>query len=484
MTPKGAHPMTLSRCVFLGTFALFGLAVAVGRPDEPTFKGRPAAFWQGRLKDTDATVRREGVTALATLGPAAASAVPALIEAMRDSDMAVRSGAVVALGKIGPAAKEAVPALLKAADDTDSSYRESVFVSMGVIAPEDERVQMASARAFLDPDKRQRSLKARLIFDRSGPKSKAVVPILLEAVNSDDPARSSHALAALTRFGPDAAPILLPLVKDKDGKIRPGILGALKTLGPDARPALPILKEAVEKEQEAAVAIRVLAAIGPEAVPFLAETLTHPNGQVGKLAAEALHDLASQAKPAIPALIAALEDRQVGGSANQALIAIGEEAVPALLEAIGKPKRRELAFRALQEMGPRAASATPELIPMLKDEARAYKAANVLAVIGADAVPAVLAAMEDLDNDWAGRVIVLWRDKDTPFRLAMPGLVKLLNHKDPQLRLRAARTFEEIGPPVTQSPQSVAALREALKDPDAKVRTAVERALKRIRPEN
>ena len=47
------------------------------------------------------------------MGPAAAPAVPALIEALDDSEASVRFPVTVALGEIGPAAKAAVPRLKK-----------------------------------------------------------------------------------------------------------------------------------------------------------------------------------------------------------------------------------------------------------------------------------------------------------------------------------------------------------------------------------
>ena len=54
---------------------------------------------------------------LAHMGPAAAPAVPALIEALEDPAAAVRYPVTVALREIGPAAKAAVPALKKVMKD-------------------------------------------------------------------------------------------------------------------------------------------------------------------------------------------------------------------------------------------------------------------------------------------------------------------------------------------------------------------------------
>jgi len=51
------------------------------------------------------------------MGPAAAAAVPALIEALDDSEPSVRFPVTVALAEIGPKAKAAVPKLKKMMDD-------------------------------------------------------------------------------------------------------------------------------------------------------------------------------------------------------------------------------------------------------------------------------------------------------------------------------------------------------------------------------
>jgi HEAT repeat protein len=78
---------------------------------EPVSRGRPLSEWIGDLKAAAPSVRNAAAYEIASLGPAAAPAVPALIEALDDPDAAVRFPVTVALGEIGPAAKAAVPRL-------------------------------------------------------------------------------------------------------------------------------------------------------------------------------------------------------------------------------------------------------------------------------------------------------------------------------------------------------------------------------------
>jgi HEAT repeat protein len=78
---------------------------------EPASHGRPLSEWIVELKAPAPSSRNAAAYEIASMGPAAAPAVPALIEALDDSDAAVRFPVTVALGEIGPAAEAAVPRL-------------------------------------------------------------------------------------------------------------------------------------------------------------------------------------------------------------------------------------------------------------------------------------------------------------------------------------------------------------------------------------
>ena len=102
----------------LGALVLF-LALAAGSVSaqsgqaakEPVSRGRPLSEWVTDLKAAAPSVRNAAAYEIASMGPAAVSAVPALIEALDDPDAAVRFPVTVALGEIGPPAKAAVPRL-------------------------------------------------------------------------------------------------------------------------------------------------------------------------------------------------------------------------------------------------------------------------------------------------------------------------------------------------------------------------------------
>ncbi len=89
----------------------------VARSGEPVSAGRTLTQWIADLKGLSPQTRNAAAYEIAGMGPAAAAAVPALIETLDDPIAAVRFPATVALMEIGPAAKAAVPRLLTMMDE-------------------------------------------------------------------------------------------------------------------------------------------------------------------------------------------------------------------------------------------------------------------------------------------------------------------------------------------------------------------------------
>jgi len=78
---------------------------------------RPISAVIADLKAAAPQTRNAAAYTLSGMGPDAAPAVPALIEALNDEAATVRFPVCVALREIGPAASAALPALEKALDD-------------------------------------------------------------------------------------------------------------------------------------------------------------------------------------------------------------------------------------------------------------------------------------------------------------------------------------------------------------------------------
>ena len=88
-----------------------GLSQTSAKRNEPVSSGRPLRSWIAELKAPAPQTRNAAAYEIAGLGPAAVSAVPALITALDDPEPSVRFPVTVALGEIGPGAKAAVPKL-------------------------------------------------------------------------------------------------------------------------------------------------------------------------------------------------------------------------------------------------------------------------------------------------------------------------------------------------------------------------------------
>ena len=87
------------------------------KSQEPVSDGRTLSEWIADLKGLAPQTRNAAAYEIASIGPAAVAAVPALIVALDDPIAAVRFPVTVALLEIGPAAKAAVPRLQTMVDE-------------------------------------------------------------------------------------------------------------------------------------------------------------------------------------------------------------------------------------------------------------------------------------------------------------------------------------------------------------------------------
>jgi hypothetical protein len=107
---------SLAGMALLLTAAAYGQSTAA-KSQEPVSDGRPLSEWIADLKGLAPQTRNAAAYEIASMGPAAAAAVPALIVALDDPIAAVRFPVTIALLEIGPAAKAAVPRLLTMMDE-------------------------------------------------------------------------------------------------------------------------------------------------------------------------------------------------------------------------------------------------------------------------------------------------------------------------------------------------------------------------------
>lgn len=310
--------------------ALPALIVALG---DKNYSVREKAAWAIRYIGPDARaavpVLIEGIRnknkdsnratfaqAIGGIGPDAKDAVPVLIEALQEKDPKIRSAVTVALGEIGPGAKAAVPALISAASDNTETWM--AFEAIGKIGPE---AQAAIPMLIESLAKGGRYPTYRCYVARAlggiGPAAKEAVPLLakvarnqLEGVDIDDlPSRQAASEAVMkidpeygTKHGIELAYLdlrlrTIPSVKlapraalteEKKNRIKQLIADLAGVSDPDAGLSSTITGHAFaplpDREQfstglvtdhrlKPSATLRNLVEFGPDALPFLLESL-------------------------------------------------------------------------------------------------------------------------------------------------------------------------------------------------------------------
>jgi len=394
-----------------------------------------------RIRASVQTNRIAAAEALGDLGPAATSAVPALIESLQlkepyRSDFLVQQAAIRALGRIGPGAKQAIPSLLKILGTPTA--QEPPLASEALIA--------------IKPDR-------------------GVTADLIGVMKQKHPAylrNGELAAAVFQAVGPDAIPDLIPLLKDPDARLRSLALEALGAIGPASETAIPHAIAGL-KDGDAAVraaAARALGRIGPAAahdgVAPLATALGDRDPAVAFSAASALAGLGPAAKAARPALLAGLGDRRQEGWRRrlvESLLKIDpdarHDAVLALLGVLKNPdpRTRRDAFFTLAE----AIDCRPEkqlVVPVLVEALRSPQPNFAFG-----AVPLLMKLQ-------AGDVL-------------LPIAQDWLRSSDPVQHLEALRTLSALGP---RARTAAPAVRELLKDRDLMIRSGAAAVLLQFDP--
>ncbi len=229
--------MTRRRSICLGALLLAGLAVALLVPEirysipgwlrgDHCYRGLPTSYWSGAIQDwhkATSTPRSPPITllsrwfAMSDASPPAPGllgrgreGMPVLIELLRDRDPFVKIQALSTLASLGPAAREAVPALRQAlADDEEPSdplqgtFRVYAALALWQIDRQAEPVVsplMAAVKKGRSPD----LTLALWGLAQMGPDARTAVPVLVDVFKKGKPFDSTLALDALRGIGPEA----------------------------------------------------------------------------------------------------------------------------------------------------------------------------------------------------------------------------------------------------------------------------------------
>jgi HEAT repeat protein len=181
-------------------------------------------------------IRVEAASAIFTMGPKAAEAVPKLADGLQDPDPAIRGSYLTALSAMGPSAAKALPAMIKALNDSEPPVRYAACHAIGRLGKEaseaipvleknlrerDEILQIACAWALVKIDP-----------SRDGLAAECLEPLTRGLLLADPQARA-EAATALGEMGPAAAPAaaaLVELARDPDEAVQKAAAEALKKI--------------------------------------------------------------------------------------------------------------------------------------------------------------------------------------------------------------------------------------------------------------
>lgn len=449
----------------------------------------------------------DAIACLSEIGQSFKTALPPLLAALNNSEPNTRRAAVLALAEIGPRNEPIVSALIRAAKDKDSEVRSAALSALTQFG---ERLEF---RFLLKP----------------------IIPTLIEALhdpNNEVRGRAAQALAGLGRDAATAIPALIELQKlYATARTDPGttaipsdfnqssimfgdsslddqrrwtffqVTKALIRIDPKLGEALlPILIRTSNTSQKRAQCLEfspALQALGEKAAPMakIFSQLLHDLDFSDRIrAADALGQMKTAARGAIPDLTVALQDTNATARLHfaDALAKIDSEhldsAVAALASLLDDELNQVDAARDLGEIGPAARNAVPSLIKAL-GESDAYLrqiAGESLWKIDRAQAPKIvpvfvqLLSQKNLSHSSRRSLVELLGKIGPEARASVPLLIENLNHRDRRIQLAVAEALWKIAPP--QTPRVVTFLTAYLQRKDYWFREVAAELLGKIGP--
>ncbi|HET6883430.1 MAG TPA: HEAT repeat domain-containing protein [Pirellulales bacterium] len=344
-------------------------------------------------------VRLQALVALGQIGPAAQAAIPLMVKALQaDKTPGVRYAAAFALGQIGTSDKQARAALTEGTDGDDAFLQVVSAWALTRVAKDDKKLSEKATKVLIEGLKSEkpevRRAAARGLAE-ANPPPELVAPVLIKAIQDNDPSVIGNAIDALASLGPKIVPRLANnALKNKD--LRPYAVRVLAKIGPEAREAASALADALQDaEGDFRSEVQfVLGMFGPAAAPAapeLIKSLTSDEDSIRASAIYALGKIGPAAKAAEPELrkLLASDDEFASFAAMWALVRINPKdaklvatAVPQLIKALSdeRPVLRIESASTLGELGAAAKAALPELKKLAADADPAVSAAAKRAI--------------------------------------------------------------------------------------------------------
>jgi uncharacterized protein (TIGR02996 family) len=414
-----------------GVMKVRAVAAAIGAP----FVGPLVEL----LEHEHPVVRLQAVQCLRRIGPPAAGAVPALMEALKDANFDVRTQAGNAIKDIdggknresdAGAVGEAIRGLAAQLDDPDPEKRRAAVEGLA-------------------------SLKAREVL----------APLCRALADADATVRAAAAvrLAGLVTVATtEAVGPLVAALSDPSPHVRYQAINALGTIGPPAGVAVDDLIGVLRGDnawlaQAAASALGNIAADDPAVLEALHEATRHADETVAVLAAIAMEKWSRLPPESADELLALLRRLAEGpGNHHAVLVTLGRleqptgEVIEVLRDVIG---RRGPgwggAVRALYHLGPAAAAAIPELTDVVRRPAQFadHTPAQALARMGQAGVDRLVELLGDENEQVRNVALAGIREARDAAALAVPRLREMLQGAQSWWQRRQALwTVRVLGP--------------------------------------
>jgi HEAT repeat protein len=444
---------------------MFGRRGASSDAHQPDRVRTAVSALAASLADPDAAVRSGAARALGRIGPAAAPAVPNLLQLLKDADETVRCRTAEALGQVRDAA--AVPALAAELAGPGSPLKEVAVRALGEFKEAARPAVPALVALLNDPDEFVRHAAGETVA-RVGPLPGAAAAALTAGLASPDTlvqAQTAESLGAVGVAAATAAPALVAALASGSDRVRAKAAEALGKIGEAvAEVAVPSLVLALRDRDNwvSALAAEALGEMGEaaeEAVPALIRSLRHLNPLVRANAAEALGKLGEAGSAALASLAAAAADAD-GLVRTQAIRAFGDIAPPG-------PEAEAVLIAGLRDTEPRVRAAAAETLGRRISP-------------GESAGQALLPLLDDPNNQVRFHAIRVLPRLSGPAPGAVEGLCRRLSEDDsPWIREAAAQSLGSLGPAAAASGT---ALLRAARTGEALVREEAVRAIAMIQP--
>ena len=382
--------------------------------------------------------------ALTEIGPGAAGATQALVEALPESALDEQLHEVFALAAIGEGAQSAGEALVKLYSDGDSSLHGPILYAIGKL------------------------------------KYREAESVLTQTVAEESPL-SATAAWALAKIKPDDS----ALVSDAVKRMRNQVQSENAFERAAAASALSDLSDHMDATQRQSLGI------------FFENMLMDTSESVQEAAAAAIVRLGVDGVPAIRSL---LKGTQTQFSALGITSAIGEpaaQAVPDIIELLDSKDDEIIheAILALAAIGPASAAASDRLLTILDDSVRNqnevetrlhYAAAYCLGRIGSPGAMKALPRLKELSesSDGMQATVAIWAvlqitpNDQEQFENAVPLLTAALTSEEQTVRLEAIIALGDLGSRAKDAVPAIELVSED--DPVRTIRLAAQQALEKI----